>query len=265
MARVNKLIEEAQDNVESFTVVLSNYDGPLDLLLDMVKRAKIRIEDIFISDITEQYLAAMDQVDELDLDQAADFIDIAATLLEIKSRALLPRQEEQEIAPEDDPKTELINRIEEYRIFKEAAEKMRGREIINMHYRAPDDSVGMPRLVLKDMTTDGLIKALQRMFEKLGTRQKVFKTRKIDLDPFTVPDKMNYITMRVNNADKVTFDELFDEDFTINEIVTTFMALLELLKNQVVVAEQSEIFDTITIYKKVAVDNDASDDIDEQD
>ena len=172
MAKVNKLIEQAQDDVDSFKVVLSYYDGPLDLLLDMVKRAKIRIEDIFISDITEQYLAAMDQVDELDMDQAADFIDVAATLLEIKSRALLPRQEELVVAPEDDPKTELINRIEEYRIFKEAAEKMRDREIINMHYRAPDDSVGQPRLVLKDMTTDGLVKALQKMFEMNARRQK---------------------------------------------------------------------------------------------
>ena len=252
MAKANKVIENAQDDVESFTVVLSNYDGPLDLLLDMVKHAKIRIEDIFISDITEQYLAAMDQVDELDLDQAADFIDIAATLLEIKSRALLPRQEELVEAPEDDPKTELINRIEEYRIFKEAAEKMRDREVINMHYRAPDDTVGQPRLVLKDMTTDGLVKALTKMFEKLGTRQKVFKTRKIDLDPFTVADKMDFITRRVNVSKRITFDELFDEDFTLNEIVTTFMALLELLKNQVVGAEQHEIFDTITIFKKTA-------------
>ncbi len=254
MAKANKMLEEAQDEITSFTVVLSNYDGPLDLLLDMVKHAKIRIEDIFISDITEQYLAAMSQVDELDMEQAADFIDVAATLLEIKSRALLPRQEELETPPEDDPKTELINRIEEYRIFKEAAEKMRDREVINMHYRAPDDSVGQPRLVLKDMTTDGLVKALTKMFEKLGTRQKVFKTRKIDLDPFTVVDKMEFITKRVNESDSVTFDELFDEDFTLNEIVTTFMALLELLKNQVVRAEQHEIFDTITIYKRKADD-----------
>lgn len=258
MAKVNKTLQEAIEETSSYHVVLSNYDGPLDLLLDLVKRAKIRIEDIFISNITEQYLQAMEQLDELDMDEAADFIEIAATLLEIKSRALLPRPEVIE-SPEDDPKTELINRIEEYRLFKEAAEKMREQEIINMHYRAPDDSVGQPRLVLKDMTTDGLVKALKKMFEKLGTRQKVFKTRKIDLDPFTVAEKMDFIRHAVDVRESVTFDELFDEDFTINEIVTTFMALLELLKNQVVRAEQKEIFDIITITKRREGDDDPSD------
>lgn len=249
---MQKILTAADEDNNSFHVVLSDYDGPLDLLLDMVKRAKIRIEDIFISDITEQYLKAMEGLDELDMEQAADFIDVAATLLEIKSRALLPRSESVELPPEEDPKVDLINRLEEYRLFKEASEKMRTREVINMFSRAPDESVGQPRLVLKDMTTDGLVKALRKMFEKLGTRQQVFKQRKIDLDPFTVADKMQYITARVNAAPRVTFDELFGEDFTLNEIVTTFMALLELLKNQVVCAEQNDIFDTITITKRSA-------------
>ena len=249
MAKQLKSVEEALEQTASYHVVLKNYDGPLDLLLDLVKRAKIKIEDIFISDITEQYLAAMEQVEELDMDEAADFIVVAATLLEIKSRALLPRPEII-VAPEDDPKTELIQKLEEYRLYKEAAEKIREHEVLNMHFRAPDDSVGQPRLVLKDMTTDGLVKALRRMFDKLGTRQKLFKTRKIDLDPFTVEQKMDYIKMRVDSAESVTFDELFDEDFTLNEIVTTFMALLELLKNQYVRAEQHDIFDTITITKR---------------
>ena len=249
---MQKIQTAADEENKSFRVVLSDYDGPLDLLLDMVKRAKIRIEDIFISDITEQYLKAMEGLEQLDMEQAADFIDVAATLLEIKSRALLPRPESVELPPEEDPKVDLINRLEEYRLFKEASEKMRTREVINMFSRAPDESVGQPRLVLKDMTTDGLVKALRKMFEKLGTRQQVFKQRKIDLDPFTVADKMQYITARVSSAERVTFDELFGEDFTLNEIVTTFMALLELLKNQFVCAEQNEIFDTITITKRRA-------------
>lgn len=249
---MQKIQTAADEENKSFRVVLSDYDGPLDLLLDMVKRAKIRIEDIFISDITEQYLKAMEGLEQLDMEQAADFIDVAATLLEIKSRTLLPRPESVELPPEEDPKVDLINRLEEYRLFKEASEKMRTREVINMFSRAPDESVGQPRLVLKDMTTDGLVKALRKMFEKLGTRQQVFKQRKIDLDPFTVADKMQYITARVSSAERVTFDELFGEDFTLNEIVTTFMALLELLKNQVVCAEQNEIFDTITITKRRA-------------
>ena len=189
--------------------------------------------------------------------QATDFIVIAATLLEIKSRALLPRVEtEEEIREQEETKTDLINRIEEYRIFKEAAERMREQEIINMHYRAPDNSVGEPRLVLKDMTTDGLVKALKKMFEKIGTRQQVFRTRKIERDPFTVEEKITYIRERVKCADRVAFDELFDEDFTVSEVVTTFSALLELLKSQEVTAEQKEIFDTIIIRRRTDRDGD---------
>ena len=243
--------EQSVANEKSYHVVLKNYDGPLDLLLDLVHRKKIRIEDIFISDITEQYLAAMEQLDELDMDQAADFIEVAATLLEIKSRALLPRPEVVE-TPEDDPATELINRIEEYKLYKEAAEKMREQEVINMHYRDPDESVGMPRLVLKDMTTDGLLKALKKMFEKLGTRQQALKVRKIERDPFTVDQKKDFIRQKMKFESEFTFEELFDEYFTVGEVVTTFSALLDLVKNQEVCVEQKEIYDTITIRRRVA-------------
>ncbi len=163
---------------------------------------------------------------------------------------------EEEIREQEETKTDLINRIEEYRIFKEAAERMREQEIINMHYRAPDNSVGEPRLVLKDMTTDGLVKALKKMFEKIGTRQQVFRTRKIERDPFTVEEKITYIRERVKCADQVAFDELFDEDFTVSEVVTTFSALLELLKSQEVTAEQKEIFDTIIIRRRTDRDGD---------
>lgn len=243
--------EQSVANEKSYHVVLKNYDGPLDLLLDLVHRKKIRIEDIFISDITEQYLAAMEQLDELDMDQAADFIEVAATLLEIKSRALLPRPEVVE-TPEDDPAKELINRIEEYKLYKEAAEKMREQEVINMHYRDPDESVGMPRLVLKDMTTDGLLKALKKMFEKLGTRQQALKVRKIERDPFTVDQKKDFIRQKMKFESEFTFEELFDEYFTVGEVVTTFSALLDLVKNQEVCVEQKEIYDTITIRRRVA-------------
>lgn len=240
---------------KSYHVVLSNYDGPLDLLLDLVKREKINIEDIFISNITEQYLTAMEQLGELDMEQASDFIVMAATLLEIKSRRLLPKPEEPAVVEEDDPETELINRLEEYKLYKEAAEKMREQELLNMHFRAPDESVGQPRLVLKDMTTNGLMNALKKMFDKLGERQQLMRVKKIDRDPFTVEEKKAFIRQRFTLVESCTFDELFDEDYTVGEVVTTFSALLDLVKDQEVGVKQEGIFDTITILKRsVAVD-----------
>lgn len=235
---------------KSYHVVLSNYDGPLDLLLDLVKREKINIEDIFISNITEQYLEAMEQIDELDMEQAADFIVVAATLLEIKSKRLLPKPEIPVETQEEDPEKELIDRLEEYKLFKEAAEKMREQEKLNMHFRAPDDSVGQPRLVLKDMTTNGLMAALKKMFDKLGDRQQLIKVKKIERDPFTVEEKKDFIRQRFKIVESCTFDELFDEDYTINEVVTTFSALLDLVKDQEVGVRQADIFDTITIVKR---------------
>lgn len=246
--------ELEQDYGKSYHVVLSNYDGPLDLLLELVKREKIDIADIFISDITDQYLQAMEQIDELDMEQAADFIVVAATLLEIKSRRLLPKQEDPIMQPEDDPEKDLIMRLEEYKLYKEAAEKMRNHEILNMHFRAPDDSVGQPRLVLKEMTTNGLMNALRKLFDKIGERQQLAKIKTIERDPFTVEQKREFIRDRFKIVESCTFDELFDEDYTVGEVVTTFSALLELVKIQELGVIQEEIFSTITIVKRSNTD-----------
>ena len=244
-------IEIESDSSKSYHVVLSYYDGPLDLLLEMVKHEKINIEDIFISDITDQYLRAMEQIEELDMEQAADFIVVAATLLEIKSKRLLPKIEEPElIKEEEDPEQELITRLKEYKLFKEAAEKMREQEILDMHFRAPDDSVGSPRLILKDMTTNGLMNALKKLFDKIGERQQLNKVKTIARDPFTVEQKIDFIRERFKIVQSCTFDELFDEDYTVGEVVTTFSALLNLVKAQEVGVRQEDVFTTITIVKR---------------
>ena len=127
---------------------------------------------------------------------------------------------------------------------------MREQEVLNMHYRAPDESVGQPRLVLKDMTTNGLMNALKKMFDKLGERQQLIRVKKIDRDPFTVEQKKEFIKHRFTLVESCTFDELFDEDYTIGEVVTTFSALLDLVKDQEVGVKQEGIFDTITITKR---------------
>ena len=242
---------EVQESSKSYHVVLSNYDGPLDLLLDLVKHEKINIEDIFISDITDQYLRAMDQIDEIDMEQAADFIVVAATLLEIKSKRLLPKIEEPVLEQDaEDPEAELITRLQEYKLYKEAAEKMREQEILDMHFRAPDNTVGTPRLILKDMTTNGLMNALKKLFDKIGERQQLQKVKMIARDPFTVEEKIEFIRERFKIVQSCTFDELFDEDYTIGEVVTTFSALLDLVKGQEVGVRQEDVFTTITIVKR---------------
>ncbi|MDE6028901.1 MAG: segregation/condensation protein A [Clostridiales bacterium] len=258
MGKKDEVVEiaEEEESSKSFRVVLSDFDGPLDLLLHYVKIEKIDIEDIFISDITDQYLKAMEGIDELDMEEASDFIVVAATLLEIKSKRLLPKIEEPVLQQdEEDPEQELITRLKEYKLYKEAAEKMREQEILDMHFRAPDDTVGTPRLILKDMTTNGLMNALKKLFDKIGERQQLHKVKMIERDPFTVEEKKEFIRERFKIVEQCTFDELFDEDYTIGEIVTTFSALLELVKVQEVGVRQEDIFATITIVKRRPEEN----------
>ncbi len=258
MVKKDEFIEiaEEEESSKSFRVVLSDFDGPLDLLLHYVKLEKINIEDIFISDITDQYLKAMEGIDELDMEEAADFIVVAATLLEIKSKRLLPKIEEPVLQQdEEDPEQELITRLKEYKLYKEAAEKMREQEILDMHFRAPDDTVGTPRLILKDMTTNGLMNALKKLFDKIGERQQLHKVKMIERDPFTVEEKIEFIRERFKIVEQCTFDELFDEDYTVGEVVTTFSALLDLVKGQEVGVRQEDVFTTITIVKRRPEEN----------
>ena len=108
-----------------YYVSLKQFEGPLDLLLHLITRAKVDIKDIFVSEITEQYLASMGSVDELDMDTASEFLTMAATLLEIKSRALLPRPPEPAEDGEETPEQTLIRRLEEYKLYKESAGRMK--------------------------------------------------------------------------------------------------------------------------------------------
>ena len=239
---------------DSYEVHLENFDGPLDLLWFLVRRSKININDIFLSEITEQYLATMSQVDNLDLERASEFIEVAACLIEIKSREILPRPPVDE-DPEDDPKAALIRRMEEYRLLKEASAKIKPLETTGQHYREPDPSVGKPRFILGDMTMDGLLDALKKMFVKLEFKAKSNQERALVKDRFTVADKMAQIRAFYEDADTIKFTDLFEDDYSKIEIITTFQAMLELMKGQYFRAEQHEVFGEILLHRIHEVNN----------
>jgi len=232
----------------SFVVKIDNFDGPLDLLWFLIKRAKIDVNDIFLAPITEQYLQSIAAVDVLDLEKASDFIEVAATLIEIKSKAMLPKIVEPQ-DDDDDPGKDLIRRLEEYRIYKEASVKMKEQETTGLHFRDPDDSVGTPRLVLPDMDIKGLVGALQKLFGKLEQRAQENQLRSIRKDRFTVAEKMQQMMEVFALNDEVKFNDLFDSDYNKSEIITTFQAMLELLKNQFFTAEQDSPFGEITLHR----------------
>ncbi len=249
---IQKYIDSLSDkdvyNPDSYEVHLENFDGPLDLLWFLIRRSKIDINEIFVSEITEQYLDSMSQIENLDLERASEFIEVAACLVEIKSKALLPRPPVIE-DPEDDPERTLIRRLEEYRLFKEASHKIKEIETTGLHYRQPDASVGKPRLVLNDMTMDGLLSALKKMFLKLDMKAKSNQERSLVKDRFTVAEKVAQIREVFLEADTICFTDLFEVDYNKSEIITTFQAMLELLKGQFFKAEQHEVFGEIILHR----------------
>ena len=251
-----ELDEDALEEESGYRVKLDSFEGPLDLLLHLIKRSKIRICDIFVSDITGQFLEFIERdIDSVDIDRASEFFGMAAYLLEIKAKALLPKPETPQGETEEDDGSELIRRLEEYELYKAETEKLKARETVDTFSRAPDMSVGDERTVLRDMTMDGLYEALRKIFERAERRSLDKTPKEIVRDPFTVEEKQVFIRRTLDERDSVHFDELFGEDATKSEVITTFQALLELMKLQFLTARQEEVFGDIYLVKIHTEDN----------
>ncbi len=236
----------------AYVVSLKQFDGPLDLLLTLIHEAKIDIKDIFVSQITEQYLEAMQGVDDLDMDSASEFLEMAALLLEIKSRALVPvLKKEDEESEEETPEQQLIRRLEEYKAFKELSAKLRLIEDGAKDYltKLPEEFPLPPQeYELTGLTVQKLFAAFQRALRRAEARDAALEhgQREIRREVHTVGECMSRIT-RLARKRRCSFSELFYDSGTREEIVTLFLALLELLKLNRVHVLQDNIYDEIWI------------------
>ena len=236
------------ENSSAYKIKLENFEGPLDLLLYLIKDSKAEIEDIKLADITDQYLEYMKDLDSIDMETAAEFIDIAATLLEIKSKHLLPQEQEVKVDEQDDEQL-LLMRLKEYKLFKEASEKLKLQENVDRLYRVPDEKVNDFRIILKQMNVENLISAFTKMLSRASIEVAVEETKTIERDRWTVEEKEFEIRTLVTEKGALKFSEIVTSDFTRGEIITTFMALLEMLKRQEIEVSQDEQFGEITIVK----------------
>ena len=233
----------------ALTLHLSQFDGPLDMLLFLIGKAKINIRDIFVSEVTDQYIQSVQSAPDLDMDDASAFIAMAATLLEIKSRALLPKPPEPE---EEDPEEALIRQLEEYQKFKQIAQDMQGFEkaAALMYQKLPEEyPLPPPTLELTGLTLDGLMAAFARVMAKLNMREEEEAepaVRRIIRDEYTVPRCTAHILRRLKKG-PVHFEELFSEHPTRDEVVTLFLALLELLRLGRVEAAQAGVYGDIVL------------------
>lgn len=233
----------------AYHVQLKEFEGPLDLLLHLISRAKVNIHDIFVSEITEQYLASMEDITSLDMDTASEFLAMAATLLEIKSRALLPRPPKPEEG-EESPEEELIRRLAEYAALKEGVDQMQAFEqaASRMFAKLPEEiPLPPPVFDLQNLTMEGLIAAMRRVMERAVREPEAESpVREIQRDSISVQACMFQIAAKVRLG-PCLFDDLFSEHPTREEVVTLFMAILELLKLGRLHIEQTGTFGEIAL------------------
>ena len=228
----------------AYSVKLDIFEGPLDLLLHLIKRSELEIYDISVSAITEQYLEYVELLKDMNLDLAGEYLVMAATLTHIKSKMLLPITEEEEEEDEGpDPRRDLIRKLLEYERFKEAAidlgqRLVLGRDVFTRGAPFPVADLGEDEdaSALVDVTVMDLMEAFRDI---LASAPKDYE---IDLtvERFRVKDKINHV-MEVMGRDKsVVFKELFAEDATKGEVIVTFLAILEIAKIQLIRVNQTE-------------------------
>jgi segregation and condensation protein A len=232
-----------------YKVKLEVFEGPLDLLLYLVKQDEIDIYDISIERITRQYLEYLQAFKELNIEIAGEFIVMAANLIYLKSRSLLPvdQQPPEEDAEEDDPRWNLIRQLIEYKKFKEAAAELHLRELEQeqIFAREGGSSSHLPEpLRLGEVGIFQLINAFQTVIKRVEARQDV---QEIFTERFSVSEKIDTILQRVANGTRLRFSDLFGAVVSRVEVVVTFLALLELIRLKQVRAIQKNIFEEIEI------------------
>ncbi len=234
----------------SYEVKLEAFEGPLDLLMHLIRKNEINIYDIPISLVTQQYLEYIDLMKELNLEIAGEFLLMAATLTHIKSKMLLPGEEKADEDEEaEDPRAELVRKLLEYKSFKEVAEELGQREETwrDVFYHPPDKSIEGEDEVFIEVGLFELLEAFRDVLEQIPDKRYM----EIVPDELTVRGRMTAIIEKLDAAaaEGVTLLTLIEEDCTRRTIVVTFLALLELARLRLIKLMQVSSSETIRVYR----------------
>nr|WP_317359160.1 segregation/condensation protein A [uncultured Tyzzerella sp.] len=241
-------------------IKLEEFEGPLDLLLKLIDKNKIDIYDIPISKLTDDYLYYIKHKNIIDMDEMSQFIIMATTLLEIKSKVLLPKEKDEQTNEEIDPREELVKKLIEYKKYKMIAEKLYNTEVFaeKVIFKKADikaiDSMKIKSEPTVEEILEGVtLKDLYNAFEE-AIKRKELKTDKIRSGfksvtkaLYNVNDKINYIKDLMILNSKISFNKIFEESSSKAEIVVTFLAVLELIKTRDIKVTQENTFDEIII------------------
>ena len=239
---------------DAYKVKLDSFEGPLDLLLYLIRKNEVSIYDIPISLITEQYLSYLGLMQELNLDVAGEFLVMAATLIHVKSRTLLPRPDptQDDAGPEEDPREALVRRLLEHQKYKAAAELLHERETVrSAQFMRPDASVAdaagdeyEPELEV-DLFT--LIAAFKGVLERANRRPQMV----LPPEQLSIEDRIDQLLGRLSETDACGFEELFaDGDGSRPFMIVTFLALLEMIRLKLIRVFQGGSFGAIRVYKR---------------
>ena len=238
--------------MNEYRVQFDVFEGPLDLLLHLVKKQEVDIYQVNLTRIASEFVAYIDQMRELDLEIAGEFLVMAATLIYIKSRELLPADQkpEAQIGEEDeeDPRFELIRRLVEYKKFKDAAAELQSLETrMDQVYEHRSAQIVLPEIEpqrREPVSIFELIQAVSVILKRFGERDDV---REIQADPYTVSEKMAALRMLIQEKGRFRFSDLFAEARSRSEVVVTFLAMLELTRLRHLQVIQSEDFGEIEV------------------
>lgn len=234
---------------EAYSIKLPVFEGPLDLLLHLIRENKVDIYDIPIAIITRQYLEYLEMMKEFNLEVAGEFLVMAATLIHIKSRMLLPVEETADTLEEMDPRFELVQRLLEYQAFKDAALGLREKEedragVFSRPPAGEEEETEGEQEFLFDVNLFDLINSFKKILET-APPEVLTVTR----ETLTVKDRMSMIMETLQSTEALRFEELFKEDATRSQLVVTFVALLELLRLGLAKAYQEKEFGTVWLIR----------------
>jgi len=234
---------------DALEVILEAFEGPLDLLLYLIRRQNLDILDIDVAEITRQYLGYIELMASIQLELAAEYLVMAAMLAEIKSRMLLPRQQSEE-EDEEDPRAELIKRLQEYERFKQAAEDIdelprMGRDIHQATADAPDRDQQRPH---PDVDIKELVTALADVLK----RSEMFESHQVEMEKLSTRERMSQVMENLRDNQFVPFVALFTLEEGRLGVVVTFLAVMELIKESLVEIVQSESFGPIHVKAKTS-------------
>jgi segregation and condensation protein A len=238
----------------SYRVKLDVFEGPLDLLLHLVKKNEVELSDIPVATITDQYLAYLDLMQQLDLDVAGEYLVMAATLLHLKSRMLLPGGDVNDEEEGEDPRAELARQLLEYQRFKEAADLLNHRDWLDrdVFARAPlQDETDTETEVLYDVSLGDLLDALQEILKRAAPEV----VHQVILEQVSLRERLCFVLDTLREQGEVEFKDLFPIGATRLQILVTFLAILELVRMRMISLRQEELFGPIIM--NLAVDTDA--------